>query len=109
MLSKIKLPTVELQDCALIKVGDRTAIIDKDDLERIGRYEWHLRITRYNTYAVRWKNWGKKQFRIPMHRQIMHCPRNAIVHHKNHNGLDNRKANLENMNPELHHEIHRFQ
>ncbi|MHC4364861.1 MAG: HNH endonuclease [Planctomycetota bacterium] len=29
-----------------------------------------------------------------MHRQIIHIPRNMFCDHINHNGLDNRKANL---------------
>ena len=109
MLVKIDTNAVELQDCGLIKVGDRTAICDKDDIHRIAPYKWFLRTTRYNTYAFRKKTHNDKTFNVYMHRQIMHCPTNLVVHHKNHNGLDNRKENLQNMSKEEHYSLHRFQ
>jgi len=31
---------------------------------------------------------------MTMHRQIMNCPMDMVIDHINHNGLDNRRANL---------------
>ena len=45
---------------------------------------------------------------IFMHRQITHCPNDKVVHHINHDGLDNRKANLLNMTTDQHKKIHSF-
>jgi len=109
MLVKINTESADLGDAVLIKVGDRTAIIDKEDAHRITPYKWHLKKGYYNFYAYRNKTTNGVTFRVYMHRQIMRCPTRLIVHHKNHNGLDNRKVNLGNMTKEEHNILHRFQ
>lgn len=40
------------------------------------------------------KNGVYRNFSVTMHRQIMKLPKNLCVDHINHNGLDNRRANL---------------
>lgn len=87
---------------------DFFAIIDKEDEARITPYHWYIRHRNGVAYAYRKKIVNGREFRVWMHRQIMHCPNNMVVHHINHNGLDNRKANLLLMTPEQHREIHRF-
>lgn len=94
------------------KIGlgnDRFAIVDAEDFDRVANYKWFARVTRYNIYAVRKTCSPNSEFLVPMHRQIMRCPKNKVVHHINHNGLDNRKENLLNMTKQQHHELHRFQ
>ena len=83
-------------------------LIDKEDYNRIAGYRWYIRITRGVQYAFRKKTTGGRTFLIFMHRQIMHCPNDKVVHHINHNGLDNRKCNLLLVTSEQHKEIHRF-
>lgn len=83
-------------------------LVDKDDYERIANYTWYIRRARGVNYAFRKKTTKGKEFLVFMHRQIMHCPNDKVVHHINHNGLDNRKENLLLLTPEQHKEIHKF-
>ena len=108
MLVKINTESEELFDCTLVACGARSVVIDNEDAARITPYTWYVRRTRYNCYAYRILKPHDKKFMIWMHRQIMHCPNNMVVHHKNHNGLDNRKENLELMTEKAHREFHRF-
>ena len=70
------------------------AIVDPEDFERLNKYKWHAIKSTNTFYAVRNKSTGKKYISIGMHRQILHPPGHLMVDHINHNGLDNRKANL---------------
>ena len=70
------------------------AIVDQDDFERLNKHKW-CAVKSCNTfYAGRTIYVGKKNISIMMHRQILHPPGHLFVDHINHNGLDNRKANL---------------
>jgi len=68
------------------------AIVDKADYERLSKYKWFVTDGRDGKfYAAR-----KEGYRIiPMHRDIMQPPPGMVVHHINHNGLDNRRCNLQ--------------
>ncbi len=71
------------------------AIVDPEDYERIARHKWFAMRSRRGLYAIRMakaKNGRRKKIR--MHRQILNVPPGKFVDHINHNGLDNRKANL---------------
>ena len=70
--------------------------MDPDDYERLSKYKWHAHAGTQTFYAAR-RIPGHKtasQHRIWMHRQIIQAPDGIFVDHINHNGLDNRKANL---------------
>lgn len=108
MLVKITAKSVELSDCTLIRTGTWIIVIDKEDGPRILPYHWYVRRTFYNRYAYRKKIKNGTEFRIWMHRQITHCPNDKVVHHRNHNGLDNRSKNLELMTEQQHHQLHEF-
>ena len=108
MLVKINTESEELFDCTLVSCGTRSVVIDNDDADRITGYKWYVRRTRYNCYAYRRKLAASGPFMVWMHRQITHCPNDMVVHHKNHNGLDNRKENLELMTESSHRQLHRF-
>jgi hypothetical protein len=70
------------------------AIVDPEDFERLNKHKWHA-VRQNNTfYAIRCTGPAKKTTYIRMHREIIHPPRHLVVDHINHNGLDNRKANL---------------
>ena len=84
------------------------AIIDAEDYEWVSRYKWHVRHASGCHYAVRKVISGGREFLVSMHRMLMHTPRALVVHHINHNGLDNRKKNLLNITRDQHTEIHRF-
>jgi hypothetical protein len=72
------------------------AIVDPEDYDRLARYKWYAAKNNHTFYAVRssWLKLEKKKIKIKMHRVIMNAPAGLIVDHINHNGLDNRKANL---------------
>jgi len=66
------------------------AIVDAEDYPALSRYTWFAEGTEKNYYAVRKEN-GKS---IKMHRQITGAPDHLVVDHIDHNGLNNRRANL---------------
>ncbi|MCX5632993.1 MAG: AP2 domain-containing protein [Phycisphaerae bacterium] len=71
------------------------AIVDPEDYEKLIGYNWFAVEDLRTFYAQRNGN-GKS---IKMHRQIMNPPPGLFVDHQNHNGLDNRKANLKIATP----------
>lgn len=87
---------------AIIKIlcqgKNYNCLIDKEDIDIIKPYYWHLRIDKRHPnctpYVESIKFINKKRIRIHLHRLIMECPQNMVVDHINHNGLDNRKENL---------------
>ncbi len=70
------------------------AIVDPDDFERLNKHKWYAVKSTNTFYAGRNKRVGKKYISIGMHREVIHPPGHLLVDHINHNGLDNRKANL---------------
>jgi hypothetical protein len=72
------------------------AIVDPDDFWRLSRYKWCALQGQSTFYAIRSVYLGKnrKQKTIWMHREIIKAGENQVCDHINHNGLDNRKANL---------------
>lgn len=84
---------------------NKKAIVDPDDFDELNRYTWEAQKSAHVWYAVRRERRGGKVYRIKMHRQIAKTPPDMQPHHKNGNGLDNRKMNLDNMYP-LQHKTH---
>ncbi len=73
------------------------AIVDEEDYDRLNQYKWCAVKGGDNFYANRnGGNRGKlsRTFIVKMHREVLNDPPGMIVDHINHNGLDNRKANL---------------
>ena len=71
------------------------AIVDPEDYEPLNKYKWHAVKSKNTFYAVRRIHIGKNKWKhIKMHREILDPPDHLYVDHINHNGLDNRKANL---------------
>jgi len=72
-------------------------IIDKEKSELISKYHWYAKKSGYCFYAVaKIKKNGKTVF-LRMHRLIANTPPELVCHHVNHNPLDNRILNLQNM------------
>lgn len=69
---------------------DKFAIVDAEDYEWLKKQKWSAGKSRRTYYATTRSN-GKN---VKMHRQITAAPRHLVCDHINHNGLDNRKANL---------------
>jgi hypothetical protein len=73
------------------------AIVDPGDYERLAQYKWFaVRYERgfYAVRAVKAKDGRGRQKNVRMHREILGVPEGKIIDHINHNGLDNRRANL---------------
>lgn len=70
------------------------AIVDPEDYERLNRHKWYAVKYRQGFYAVRSVTVGKKKGHVHMHREIINAEAGKLCDHINHNGLDNRKANL---------------
>ena len=70
------------------------AIVDPEDFERLNKHKWYASRTKNTYYACRSIQVARKRTIIHMHREIINPPKPMVVDHINHNGLDNRKANL---------------
>jgi len=72
------------------------AIVDPEDYERLSKYKWQAAKGNSTFYAERRvaTGRGRKYLHIVMHREVLKVPDGMFVDHINHNGLDNRKANL---------------
>jgi hypothetical protein len=69
-------------------------IVDAEDFEKLSGYKWYVIRKGRTFYAERADRGGRKKRNIPMHRQILDEPAGKCIDHINHNGLDNRRANL---------------
>ena len=72
------------------------AIVDPEDYHALTSYKWMAQRGGRTFYANAWSRNPKtrKKKLIAMHRLIINAPEGMLVDHINHNGLDNRKANL---------------
>lgn len=66
------------------------AMVDAGDFKYLSRYKWHAVKGNSTYYAVRTQ--GRRSIR--MHRMIMKAPKDMLVDHINHDGLNNTRANL---------------
>jgi hypothetical protein len=81
----------------LIPVGQgKYAIVDADDYERLAKYKWQVHRSRRTHYAYRYSSTrgGKKRQTLWMHHEIIDIPEGMVCDHINHNGLNNRRANV---------------
>jgi hypothetical protein len=74
------------------------AIVDPEDYPRLSRYKWHaVKCKAARTYyakRARPRGCRKSDFAHLMHRYIIKVPPGMVIDHINHNGLDNRNANV---------------
>lgn len=76
------------------------AIVDDEDYEYLMQWRWRnvkgraVRFESRKRPGTHWKE-DKRIYKVHlMHRDIMNAPKGMDVDHINHDGLDNRKANL---------------
>lgn len=88
-------------------------LVDEENYEDLSQHKWTIfqRTKRGKYYAARKikaRNSNGKNYTkiLMMHRYILGAPYKIHVHHKNNNGLDNRKENLQLMNQEDHFKYH---
>ncbi len=71
------------------------AIVDPEDYPRLSKHKWYVVRSPRSDYAARYVTIGyRRQTTVRMHRVIMNARPGQFIDHINHNGLDNRKANL---------------
>jgi len=71
-----------------------TILADDTDYRLLRDYSWYVnRCGGGRLYAQARISGSSK--RVSMHRLLMDPPDDLVVHHKNNNGLDNRRANLQ--------------
>jgi hypothetical protein len=80
--------------CRIPLTQGKYAIVDPDDYFRLSKFKWYAAKSGSTFYAVRSINRGGKCYRLHMHREVCKVADGMYVDHINHDGLDNRKANL---------------
>jgi len=76
--------------------------LDPDDYEKLKKYHWYACKSFHCFYVLTtFRRNGRKVF-VRMHRHIMHCKTGLVVHHINHNTMDNRRKNLMILTEEEH-------
>lgn len=77
------------------------AMVDDADYPALSAYSWRVSICKYGCYAVRTQRRDEvsaysERKNVYMHKQIMSsCPDDMVVHHRDENGLNNQRENLE--------------
>jgi len=82
--------------CKIPLTQGRFTKVDPEDYPWLSQFRWHCKTNIKAIYAVRTITVAGKSKRIFMHRLIMNTPPHLVCDHINHDGLDNRKANLRN-------------
>jgi len=87
------------ESVAMIDVGDKVMLIDKNDVDYISNHTWHLKKKKDKYVAITesMKDNNGQSFRRYAHSVILGVGYGVQIRHKNGNGLDNRKCNLEIM------------
>lgn len=86
----------------------RVAYVSPEDYPRLIKMQW-IAIRPKNTYyAINRQVLNGRVKIIKMHRLIANTPRDQICHHRNGNGLDNRRRNLQNMYALEHRCLHKY-
>lgn len=74
--------------------GGEIALVDVDDWPLVSCYHWCASRGRWGTYVVANTVANGRRTMVKLHRLILGAEPGQQVDHRNHNGLDNRRANL---------------
>jgi hypothetical protein len=80
--------------CRIPLTQGKFAIVDPDDYFWLSKRKWYAVKGALTFYAVGTVFKEGKGHRLHMHRDVLNVAEGMVVDHINHNGLDNRKANL---------------
>ena len=80
----------------------KVAIVDKAKLSVLRNFAWRAVKAQHNWYAKATIVRNGNSIDISMHRFIARTPFGMVCHHINRNSLDNREANLVNMEKKAH-------
>jgi hypothetical protein len=80
------------------------AIVDDCDFERLSRFKWYAARGRTGSWYARRHRPGVLGRKIWMHHEVLGGTRDALVDHKNGDGLDNRRDNLRWATPRQNHQ-----
>jgi len=70
------------------------ALVDEEDVYFLSQWKWHVFKEQYTNYAARGVRQGGRVKTILMHRLLLTAPQGKQVDHRDHNGLNNTRANL---------------
>lgn len=80
------------------KYGINEILIDKEDIEKVSKYQWHLSKSSNpedsDIFYVKTNDYHNNKKHFYLHRYLMNCPDDKCIDHINHNTFDNRKENL---------------
>lgn len=69
------------------------ALVDDEDYPLLSRHQWHAQKGTLNRTCYAVSKMGRKQ--VAMHELVMGGRAGMVVHHVDHNGLNNQKYNLQ--------------
>jgi len=72
---------------------NKHTIVDDEDYEYLNQWKWSAKYDKAGYFYAMRKDEKRKS--INMARLIMNPPKGKLIHHINHNTLDNRKQNLQ--------------
>lgn len=70
----------------------KVTLVDDEDFDWLSQWNWYVSGRERELYAKGWVNGSS----VIMHRLIMNTPDGLEVDHRDHNGLNNQRANLRN-------------
>lgn len=72
------------------------AIVDDEDYAELSKHKWYALKVDKTWYAYRGARMpNNKMALVAMHRQILNAPKGSEVDHMNHNGLNNKRDNIQ--------------
>ena len=70
-------------------------VVDDADFYWLSKRKWYAKPSAYTIYACRSERINGVVHTIRMHRLIMNCPDDMEIDHKDGDGLNNQRSNLE--------------
>jgi hypothetical protein len=97
--SKIRVVKVDGELAFVTLTRGYVAVIDSADANLFEGFNWSADVRARNVYAYRHIRVGRKRQKLYMHRVVYGPDSRQQIDHINHDGLDNRRANLRGCSP----------